>query len=130
MAKSERHLYTPGTQPPAMHVKMVDWQFRIAEAVEKDLGIDIVKDIKKDYANYSYPTFAGQAMIPWRQFYRYYRDLSKLGLGRHPTFHAWFWAISLLGIRNVDRIVMAIRKRVGHTPNFSRLPRAPRPSVA
>jgi glycosyltransferase involved in cell wall biosynthesis len=130
MAKTERHLYTPGTQPPAMHVKMVDWQFRIADAVQQDLGIDIASDIRADYANYAFPTFAGQAHVPWRQFFRYYRDLSKLGLGRYPMFHAWFWAISLLGIRNVDRVVMAVRKRVGHTPNLTRLPRAPRVRAA
>lgn len=130
MARAERSLYTPGTQPPAMHVKMVEWQFAIAEAVERELGVPVAEDIRADYARYAFPTFAGQAHIPWREFFRYYRSLARLGLGRSPIFHAWFWAISILGIRNVDRAVMSIRRRLGYTPNLSGLPRASRPRAA
>lgn len=130
MAKAERHLYTPGVQPPHMHLKMVRWQFEIAEDLEKKFGIAIIDDIRRDYANYAFATFAGQAHIPWREFYRYYRHLSRLGLARYPTFHAWFWAISLFGAKNVDRVLQAVRKRVGHTPNLTRAARAPRTSTA
>lgn len=129
-ASAERGLYTPGTQPPAMHAKMVEWQLAIADAVERDLRIPVAKAIRADYGRYAFPTFAGQAHIPWREFYRYYRSLAGLGLGRSPMFHAWFWIISVFGIHNVGRAVMAVRRQLGHTPNLSRLPRSSRASAA
>lgn len=133
MAKAEKNLYTPGTQPPAMHVKMVKWQLDIAEHLEKTYGIPLMADLRRDYANYSFPMFSGQAHLPWREFHKYYRELGKLGLSRHASFHAWFWAISLLGIRNVDALTQWVRKVVGYTPNLSKAARArsdARPSMA
>ena len=129
MAKAERHLYTPGVQPPHMHVKMVRWQLEIAEALEKKFGIPIAADVRRDYANHAYPVLSGQAHLPWREFYRYYRDIAALGLGRYPMYHAWFWAISVMGVKNVDALLQRVRKIAGHTPNLTRLAR-PRPSAA
>ncbi len=120
MAKAERNLYTPGVQPPHMHVKMVKWQLEIAEALEKKFGVPLMDDLRRDYANYSYPIFSGQAHIPWKEFYKYYRDMGALGLNRYATYHVWFWGISLFGVKNVDRLLQVVRKRVGHTPNITR----------
>lgn len=130
MAKAEKHLYTPGVQPPHMHLKMVRWQLEIAEALEKKWGIPLMDELRRDYANYAFAMFSGQAHIKWRDFYNYYRELGAMGLSKYFSFHAWFWAISVLGAKNIDRTLQAIRKRVGHTPNISRATRAARRSAA
>jgi abequosyltransferase len=124
MAKAERHLYTPGVQPPHMHVKMVRWQMDIAADLEQRWNLPLVDDLRRDYANYAFPIFSGQAHLPWRQFFAYYREMGRLGLNRYAMYHAWFWAISILGVGNVDRLLQWMRRVAGYTPNISRAARA------
>lgn len=119
-AETERALYTPGRQPPDTDLRMVGSLMAIAEAVEQERGVAVAAKIRRDFANYMYPTIAHQAHEPWPVFYRFYRDLGALGFNRYPAFHAWFWTIAVLGARNVDRTIQWVRRTLGHTPNLSR----------
>lgn len=123
VAKAERDLYTPGVQPPDHHVAQVRWQLQIAQALEEKWGIPLMADIRRDFANYAYPVFAGQAHVGFKRFFQYYRDLGRLGLNSFITFHSWFWVIVVLGAKNVERVLELIRRSVGHTPNLSRTAR-------
>jgi len=123
-AKAEQGIYTPGAQPPDTDLKMLTSLMAIAEAVEKDRGVKIAELIRRDHANYMYPTFAHQAHQPRAVFYKFYRDLGKLGFSRYALFHFWFWAVALVGPRRIDRVLQFVRRRVGHTPNISRFARA------
>jgi abequosyltransferase len=120
VAKAEKDLYTPGVQPPDHHVAQVRWQFQIAQELEKRWDIPLMADLRRDFANYAYPIFSGQAHVGFKRFYRYYRDLGRLGLSSYVTFHAWFVVIVILGTRNVERILDVIRRVAGYTPNLSR----------
>jgi abequosyltransferase len=92
----------------------------IADAVERERGVEIAELIRRDHGNYMYPTFAHQAHQPWPVFYQFYKDLGKMGFARYPLFHFWFWTVAAFGPRNVDRLLQMIRRHVGHTPNLSR----------
>lgn len=127
MARTERDMYTPWVQPPDMHVRMVRWQFEIGEAIEQAWGLSFMNDVRRDYANYAFVMFAGQAHVDRREFYRYYRALGALGLRRYVAFHAWFVAVTLFGAKRLDGLLQWLRRTVGHTPNLSR---AARPRVA
>ncbi len=124
-AKREKELYTPGRQPPDTDLRMVGSLMAIAEAVERERGVKVAGKIRRDFANYMYPTIAHQAHEPWPVFYKFYRDLGRLGFNSYLAFHAWFWAVAILGAGNVDRMIQWIRRTLGHTPNLSRfaLPR-------
>jgi glycosyltransferase involved in cell wall biosynthesis len=119
-AAAERGLYTPGAEPTDTSLKGVRFQLEIARAIGEERGVEILPEIQRDYANYIFPTFQTQAGARWPEFYKLYRDLGQLGLGRFLPFHLWFWAIVVFGARNIDAVLRAIRRWIGHTPNISR----------
>jgi glycosyltransferase involved in cell wall biosynthesis len=125
-AKAEQGLYTPGAQPPDTDLKMVGYLMSIAETVERERGVKIAALIRQDFGNYMYPTIAHQAHEPWPVFFRFYRDLGRMGFDRNPLFHFWFWSIAVLGPKRIDGVLQAIRRRVGHTPNITRFARRAR----
>jgi hypothetical protein len=122
-AKAEQGLYTPGVQPPDTDIKMLTSLMAIAEGVERERGVKIAELIRRDHGNYMYPTIAHQANQPWPVFYKFYRDLARMGFGRYPLFHVWFWSVALVGAARMDRLFQLIRRTVGHTPNISRFAR-------
>jgi len=118
-AAAERGTHTPGVQPPENHIKHITGQMRIARVVEEEDGVSILPLFTRDLANYMYPVFANQAHNKWPVFYKYYRDLGKLGFDRYPSFHAWFWLVATIRPKRLAPALNAIRRVVGHTPNLS-----------
>ncbi len=124
-AAAERGLYTPGVQPPDTDVRMLRSLLEIAQAVGSLHGTDFRNAFQRDYARYMYPTIAHQAGASRSAFWRFYRDLGRLGFDRFLPFHLWFAAVTLLGTRVIDRTITLYRRTVGHTPNFTRAARPP-----
>ncbi|MBM3854117.1 MAG: glycosyltransferase family 2 protein [Verrucomicrobia bacterium] len=118
-ASAERGAYTPGTQPPDTDVRMI----RSLLAIARDGAPDCYAAIERDYANYIYHTLAHQAHVPRAEFRAFHRELGALGLARHWPFHAWYWAIVLLGAKRLDAFFQVVRRTVGHTPNLTRAAR-------
>jgi len=123
-AKAEQGMFTPGSQPPDTDLRMVGALMKIARAVEAERGVKISDAIERDFANYIYHTLAHQAHEPWPVFRKFYKDLGAQGFDKYPQYHAWFWAIALLGAPNVDRVIQFLRRTLGHTPNLTSFARA------
>lgn len=122
-AKRERGLYLPGVQPPDMDLKMVASLLGIAETVERERGVAIVKHIRRDFANHMYPTIAHQAHQRWPVFFKFYRDLGRQGFNRYPQYHFWFWAVAIVGPGSLSWLFQAIRRILGYSPNLTRFAR-------
>lgn len=127
-AKAEQGKFTPGVQPPDTDLRMVGALLDIARAVEMECHVQVAAAIERDFANYIYHTLAHQAHEPWPVFHQFYKDLGRLGFSKYPQYHAWFWAITLLGVPNVNRVIQAIRRVLGHTPNLTSFAKAGRKS--
>jgi len=119
-AESEKGRFTPGVQPLDTHLKLVEGLFRIADGVEAHTGLAVARAIKADFARYSYHTLSHLAGGSVREFYRAYRAFGAMGYDRSPWFHFWYVSLAVLGPRRLDRIIQAIRRRLGHTPNLAR----------
>lgn len=122
-AAAEQGLYTPGAQPPSMDVRMVASLLRIAEGVEQERGLAVAAAVRRDLGTYMYPTLRRHAHEPWRVFFRFYRDLWRLGFGSNPFFHLWFWSLATVGAARLDAALRVVRRVLGHTPDLSRLTR-------
>ena len=118
-AEAERRSYTPGVQPPDTDVRMI----RNLLAIARDGAPECFDIIERDYANHMFPTFAHQAHISRAEFRDFYHTLAALGLGKYRTFHMWYWAVRLVGARNLDAAFQLVRKTLGHTPNLTRAAR-------
>lgn len=127
-AEAERHLYVPGQEPPETTYRGLYYQFAIADALEQSTGLPLGRDVRRDYANYSYPQFAFHRPRPFREYFAFYRRLGSLGLDRFASFHAWFVLVALLGPTLLGKTLDLVRRTVGHTPNITGALRAKRVS--
>jgi abequosyltransferase len=123
-AKREQGLHTPGIQTPETHVRIVRSLLEIADAVEAERGVKISDHVRRDFANHIYPTIAHQAREPWSVFFKFYRDLGRLGFNKYPQYHAWFWAIAIIGPRPLWWMMQTIRRVLGYSPNLTRFAKA------
>jgi hypothetical protein len=116
----ERGRFVPGSHPPSTDLNMIGGLLTIARAFDEQHGTRVFPAIRRDFADYSYPTLAKQAHLPLGQFARFYRDLARLGYWRSPLFHAYALLLAAAGPRRVDALVERVRARVGHTPAVGR----------
>lgn len=115
-SEREKGKFTPTEQTPESSLHFMEGMLRIAREAERDRRLPVYGPILRDIGNYSYPIIAIQARRPLPVFLRYAWGLARLGLWKNAMFHAYFWALLLLGPARVDAILKFIKKRLGHTP--------------
>jgi abequosyltransferase len=115
---AEQGKFQPKEQTPESSVHFMQGMLDIAQYVEQVRQVKIFKPILRDIANYSYPILAIQAKKPMGVFLRYGWSLARLGLARYPLFYIWIIAILVFGTKRVDRLIVWIKRRLGHTPNL------------
>jgi abequosyltransferase len=117
----EKGKYVPGRYTPQARLNMIGGALLIIRDLKQTRGIDVVEDVIHDYANYFYPYIKDQLTLPLGEFYRLYRGYGRMGFARYPLFHFYFFLGYLLGEKRVDALADAIRRRLGHSPQFRRL---------
>lgn len=120
-AEAERGRFVPRDQTPESSLSFMRGMLDIAATVEREQGVSIYRRILADIANYSYPILSIQAGQPLRVFVAYWWRLARMGFGRYAPFHAYFFALMLLGASRLDRLISATKRRVGHTPSFGNI---------
>ena len=113
---AEQGRFVPREQTPASSVHFMRGMLQIAADLERTLGMPLFMPILRDIGNYAYPILSIQAGGARRTLFRYARDLAALGLWRIPLFHVYVFGLLLLGRRNCDSLIAAIKKRLGRAP--------------
>lgn len=112
----EKRLFIPRAQTPESSVHFMRGMLRIAADLERTLDLPVYRPILRDIGNYAYPILSIQAGRGRRILWRYTRDLAALGLWRVPLFYLYAAGLLLLGRRNCDSLIVAIKKRLGRAP--------------
>jgi glycosyltransferase involved in cell wall biosynthesis len=113
---AEKGKFVPRTRTIESSLRFMQGMLDIARYVESERHVKIYRFILKDLSNYSYPILSIQADKPVSEFFRYYLSLIRLGFGRQPLFHAYFFAILLLGTRRMESMITWIKSKLGRTP--------------
>ena len=113
---AERGRFVPREQTPESSVHFTRGMLRIAADLEQTLRLPVYMPILRDIGNYAYPILSIQAGGSRRTLIRYARDLAALGLWRVPLFHVYVFGLLLLGRRNCDSLIAAIKARLGRSP--------------
>jgi abequosyltransferase len=113
---SEKGKFVPRIRTIESSISFMRGMLDIANYVEVDRHIKIYRSILRDLSNYSYPILSIQADKPISEFFRYYFSLIRLGFGRQPLFHAYFFAILLLGTQRMENMIAWIKGKLGYTP--------------
>jgi abequosyltransferase len=114
----EKGKFLPGKQTPESSIHFMEGMFTIAKYIEITTGLSVLKPIRKDIGNYSYPILSIHAKRAPLIFFRYGFQLARLGLWRFPLFYIYFLSLLILGSDRVDSFIELIKKRNGFTPRF------------
>jgi glycosyltransferase involved in cell wall biosynthesis len=120
----EQHRFTPGDQnaiPEALG--LVECILGIARGFDEQYGTDLFPRVRRDFARHSLATFVHHGDQSRREYAELYAGLWRMGLWRHPHFHASALAVAALGAPRVRRITAAVRRRLGYTPTPGDRPR-------
>lgn len=119
---SERGKFVPGRYTPQARLNMVAGALSIIRDLKETKGIDVMEEVIHDYSNYFYPYIKDQLNLPFADYYKLYRDYGRMGFRRYPMFHLYFVLCYLLGEKRFDILTAAMRKRMGRSPRFGKLP--------
>ena len=117
-SSKEKGKYVPGGYTPQARLNMVGGSLSIIRHFKLTSGIDLVRDIQRDYANYFYVYIKDQLNLPFHEFFSLYWSYGQMGFFRYPMFHAYCLIAYILGEKKFDLITKAIRERLGRSPQF------------
>ncbi len=115
---SERGKYVPGGYTPQARLNMVQGVLTIIQDFKVDNGLDLVDDVKRDYANYFYPYIQSQLHLPPHKFFSLYWAYGRMGFFKYPMFHLYCIVAYILGAKKFDRATDTIRRWLGRSPHF------------
>ncbi|WP_230347047.1 glycosyltransferase family 2 protein [Methylobacillus methanolivorans] len=115
---AERGKFVPQNQTPASSLHFMHGMLDIARYIEIQTGMAVYNAIRADIGAYSYPILAIQAKQPLGVFLKYGVSLARLGFWRSPLFHAYFTGLLLVGPERLDRLIIWIKNKLGHTPRL------------
>jgi len=117
-SEAEKGKFVPQDQTSESSIHFMEGMLSIARYVELKSKIQVFNPILSYIGHYSLPILSIQAGRPIVDFIKYGIQLGKLGLWRSPLFHVYFFSLIVFGPDHIDRLVKAIKGRVGYTPFF------------
>jgi len=118
-SEAERGRFQPGAVSADNSINFTKAYFEVAGYLDQKHGTSLEPRIRMQISKYSYPFLSIQRKNGISQFLRYARRLDKeLGLGVSGYFHCYKWGLVILGERICDRIIILIKKILGHTPEL------------
>lgn len=120
-SEKEKGKFVPTEQTPESSVFFMKGMLDIPASIQKERGLPIYNKILTDIGNYCYPILAIQANKGFGLFCKYAWQLGKLGFFRVPMFYVYTLSILLLGTKNVDRMVLFLKRRLGYTPTIGKI---------
>lgn len=115
---AEQGKFKPKEKTVESSVHFMQGMLHIARYVEEVRQVSIFKPILRDISNYSYPIIAMHADKPPIIFLKYGWSLASLGLAKYPLFHVWFVGILIFGTKRIDKLILWVKSKLGHTPNL------------
>jgi len=118
-SEAEKSRFTPGTVSHDNSINFTKAYFEVTEYLDKQHGTNLTQRVRIDLSKYSYPFLSIQRKRGIMSFLRYAKRLeSEVGFGCTAYFYLYKWALVLFGERICDRLIGAIKRTLGHTPNF------------
>jgi abequosyltransferase len=120
-SEAERGLFVPKQQTPESSVHFMRGMLAIANSLDDCEGVKVGTRILRDIGNYSYPILSIQAERSTAIFLSYLWQLMKLGFWRVPLFYIYAVGLLVMGRKNCDRSIAAIKKMLGRAPLLGRV---------
>lgn len=118
-SEAEKSRFTPGRVSFDNSINFAKAYFEVTDYLDKQHGTHLTELVRVDLSKYSYPFLSIQRKRGLVPFLHYAKRLeNEVGLGCTPYFYIYKWALALFGERFCDKMIVAIKNILGHTPNF------------
>lgn len=118
-APAERGRFEVGVVSPENSINFTKGFFEISQAFDQEHGLRCTELIREDLSRYSYPFLSIQRKRGFWRFLAYAVRLAR-ETELDATWHYPIYTLALLvlGERVCDRMILLMRRCVGHTPNL------------
>lgn len=116
---AERSRYTPGTVSQDNSINFTAAYFEVSSYLDDKHGTSLTGRLRKDLSRYSYPFLSIQRKNGIKPFLNYAGRLeTELGFGCTSYFYLYKWSLVIFGERWCDRVLIMIKRILGHTPQL------------
>lgn len=117
-SESEKGLYTPGTITIENSLNFLKGFFKITSFIDTKYNLNSTDKIKTDMSKYFYPSLAIQREKGLKEFFRYIKELNKLGFNITIYYYIYVVALVVFGKKNCDSAIVFLKKTLGKTPKL------------
>ena len=117
-SESEKGLYTPGTITIENSLNFLKGFFKITSFIDNKYNLNSTDKIKTDMSKYFYPSLAIQREKGLKEFFRYVKELNKIGFNITVYYYIYISALVLLGKKSCDSTIVLLKKILGKTPKL------------
>ncbi|MBU1674124.1 glycosyltransferase [Patescibacteria group bacterium] len=117
-SESEKELYTPGTITIENSLNFLKGFFKITIFIDTKYNLNATYKIKRDMSKYFYPSLAIQREKGIKEFFRYVKELNKIGFNITLYYYIYVVALVLFGKKNCDSVIVFLKKLLGKTPKL------------
>lgn len=117
-SESEKGLYTPGTITIENSLNFLKGFFNITRFIDAKYNLNSTDKIKTNMSKYFYPSLAIQREKGLKEFFRYVKELNKIGFNCTIYYYIYLIALAVFGKRTCDSIIVFLKKILGKTPKL------------
>ena len=117
-SESEKDLYTPGTITVENSLNFLKGFFKITSFIDKKYNLSSTDKIKTDMSKYFYPSLAIQREKGLKEFFRYTKELNKIGFNTTIYYYIYLLALTVFGKKICDSVIVFLKRTLGKTPKL------------
>ena len=116
MSAKEKGLYEPKKVTARNQMNFIRSFLKISRYVDDKYGLSSTSYIRKDIAKYSYPILEFMMRASRKEMLKVAWMMKKEGLGDSVYFYLYILGLFFLGSKNCNKMIVCIKKKLGHTP--------------
>lgn len=118
-SEAERKKYTPGSVTLSNSLNFIKSYFEVTKYFDDKHNTNLTSMVLKSLSKYSYPILSIQRKKGVSEFLKYTATLKKeLNFDISIYFFIYKWSLIILGEKKCDKIIIFIKRLIGHTPNL------------
>ena len=117
-SETEKKLYTPGTITIENSLNFLKGFFKITSFIDDKHNLQSTQKIKTDMSKYFYPSLAIQREKGLKEFFRYTKELNKIGFNCTVYYYIYLIALTIFGKKTCDSVIVFLKRILGKTPKL------------
>lgn len=113
-SKVEKGMYVPG-QGVGTNLNFIKSYYRIADYIDEKYGLNVAREIKKEYSKYSFYTIAGKREHGLKVFNEHVKQLRNIGLDSSHYFNIYYLGLLIFGKKRCLWLIRTIKKIKGRS---------------